>query len=147
VDIVTRNLVTTRFIYEYFSTGVNFTPSIETEFPAVDYSIVFTLSGNFIPSDCRMTTYLAVNDVIPNSYKLYKHKITRASPVCTTCNNLENNIHWAKQCMGSRKAWTWLTITLQNRLGLDITDPEEQLVMKGNYEEVAGLWFTLVTKN
>jgi hypothetical protein len=39
--------------------------------------------------------------------------------------------------------WTWLTTTLQNRLRLDITDPEELLVMKGNREEEAGLWFTM----
>jgi hypothetical protein len=51
-NIIKRNLIATRFIYEYFNTGVNFTPRIETEFPAVDFSIIwFKLSRNFIPSD------------------------------------------------------------------------------------------------
>jgi hypothetical protein len=48
---------------------------------------------NYLPSDWRATTYLVVNDVIPNSQKLRANCIADKNVFCSRCNYLDKNVH------------------------------------------------------
>jgi hypothetical protein len=43
-------------------------------------------SANYLPSDWRVTTYLVVNDVIPNGKKIRAHCIADGKDILTLLN-------------------------------------------------------------
>jgi hypothetical protein len=98
------------------------------------------LVANYLPSDWRATTYLVVNDVIPNSQKQRAHRIAGGNVFCSRSNYLDNNEHRLKKCIGAREIWYWLTSLLRTRLNLTKSEPEELLVMNRYKKHKAGLW-------
>jgi hypothetical protein len=85
-----------------------------------------------------------LDDVVANAVKLKKHHISNESPICSACENVDNNVHGLKICIGSRIIWMWIGNKLWQRLNLNVDDPEELLV-KNLKEEDAGLWFVMAT--
>jgi Reverse transcriptase (RNA-dependent DNA polymerase) len=142
-NIIHQNLVTTKLIYWKLMDQQIFVPRIETAYPTVDFKrIWYNISRNFIPSDWRIATYMVINDVVPNAARLSAHRIAHTSLYCSECDFLDNNVHRIKLCCGSSEIWSWLTNLLQNRLNLNVTDPEELLITKLNLNGEAGLWIT-----
>jgi hypothetical protein len=140
-EVLTRNLSSTKLIYLTLLERQGFTNYIETKYTQINFNQIWkNLSANYLPSNWRATTYLVVNDVIPNSQKLRAHRIGGGNVFCTRCNYLDNNVHRLK-CIGAREIWCWLTNLLRTRLNLTISDPEELLVMNLDKKHEAGLWF------
>jgi hypothetical protein len=141
-EVLTRNLSSTKLIYLTLLERQGFTNYIETKYTQINFSQIWkNLSASYLPSNWRVTTYLVVNDVIPNSQKLRAHRIGDGNVFCSRCNYLDNNVHRLKKCIGAREIWSWLTSLLRTRLNLTISDPEELLVMNLDRKHEAGMWF------
>ncbi len=98
-----------------------------------------------LPSDWVSSTYLVINDVIPNGQRLLRHQITGDPdpPVCVTCGSPDDTNHRVKYCLGSRVIWNFIKNTLIQRLGLQIDDPAELISENLTRNGKAGLWWTL----
>jgi hypothetical protein len=70
-EVLTRNLSSTKLIYLTLLERQGFTNYIKMKNTQINFNQIWkNLSVNYLPSDWRATTYLVVNDVIPNSQKL-----------------------------------------------------------------------------
>jgi hypothetical protein len=71
-----------------------FTNYIEMKYTQININQFWkNLGANCLPSDWLATTYLMVNDVIPNSQKLRAHRIADGNVFYSRCNYLDNNVH------------------------------------------------------
>jgi hypothetical protein len=115
---------------------------IEIKCPNIPFTQIWkNLNKNYIPCDWKSTTYLVINDVVTNSFKLQKHRIIQWNIVCDKCLNIDNGVHRIKQCIVEREVWAWIKNKLISNLHLAIDDPEELLTMTLDKKGEAGLWF------
>jgi hypothetical protein len=118
-ESLTRDLSSTKLIYLTLLERQGVTNYTETKYTQINFNQIWTnLSANYLPSDWRATTYLVVNDVIPNSQKLRAHRIADGNVFCSRC------VHRLKKCIGAREIWYWLTSLSRTRLNLTISDLE-----------------------
>lgn len=62
-------------IYKYLLEQQSFNIYVQTKFPSINFPICWeNLRENHVPSDWKSTTYLVINDVIPNRVKLRRHR-------------------------------------------------------------------------
>lgn len=142
-DLRNGNLTSVKLLYSHFLDCRNHKPRVESEYPEVDWPRLWeNLSKNYLPTDWRASVYMIVNDALPNTERLRRHRITSESPVCMLCNNNDDNVHRLKLCIGAASTWNWLNFKLKNVMRLEIDDPEELLVSCLNKKEEAGLWLT-----
>jgi hypothetical protein len=122
-DILVGDLMTTKRIYNFFMEQVTFTNYIEIKCPNIPFKKIWeNLNRNYIPCDWKSTTYLIINDVLTNSFKLNKHRIVQGNIVCGKCLNIDNGVHRIKQCIVAREVmWAWIKTKLIRNLNLAMT--------------------------
>jgi exonuclease III len=142
--ILERGLITSKMIYKYLLEQQNFNIYIQTKFPSINFSICWeNLRENHVPSDWKSTTYLVINDIIPNRVKLRRHRINEEDPVCLKCQTIDDNVHRIKKCPAAKQVWDWVHNKLTYNLSISVEDPEELISRKLNRTEKAGLWLVM----
>jgi zinc-binding in reverse transcriptase len=75
--------------------------------PRIEEKIWRNISLNHIPTNWAATTYLFLNDAIPNNVKMRRHNITDP-PFCPVCGLTDDTNHRIKLCLGARDVWNFV---------------------------------------
>lgn len=136
---------TCNLIYKSLINDLNIVPKIETELPNINWQTVWqNMQHGFLSTDGKHAMFVTFNDIVPYKDKLLRHGIRGTiSNICESCGKVDSSKHRIKECIRSKKIWAWVTKTMQNKMKLKITDPEEIICTKINKKALnqkAGLY-------
>ena len=106
IDVTKLNLVTAKGLYEGFSS--TFPPPKVVYKYDVDWDLVWIRQQNPVLDIMgKEILFLLVHNIIANKDRVYKFHLT-ASPNCSICGVLQDNVHLFCECLNVREAWFWM---------------------------------------
>lgn len=132
-------------IYKSLINALNITPKIESELPNLDWENIWqNMNHGFLSTDGKHAMFITLNDIVPYKDKLLRNNVRgTVSNLCESCGEIDSSKHRIKECVTSKKVWTWVTQVMNNRMRLKINDPEEMICTKINKKapnQKAGLY-------
>ena len=120
IDVVKLKLVTAKSLYLGFTSTFP-PPKIVYKYD-VDWSCVWSRQQNSVLDIMgKEILFLIVHNIIANKDRVFKFNMT-ASPNCTLCGVVQDNVHLFCECVNVREAWFWMR---QRLLGF-LTEEEHQ---------------------
>lgn len=122
-------------IYRSLIQELNITPKIEQELPNLEWEIIWeNVHQNFLSTNGKNSLFMTLNDIVPCKDKLFRHAIRGTSTnLCEYCGVVDSSKHRIKECKTSKVIWEWVSLTIINKMNIQISDPEELIVKKNKY--------------
>ena len=118
IDVKKLKLVTAKNLYHGFSS--TFPPPKVIYKYDVDWVQVWTrLQNPVLDMMGREILFLIIHNIVANKDRVFKFNLT-ASPNCTICEVLQDNVHLFCECVNVREAWFWIRQRLLGLLPQDV---------------------------
>ena len=106
VDVSKLKLVTSKYLYKQFTS--TFPPPKVVYKYDVDWEQVWTrLQNPVLDSLGKEILFMIIHNIVANKERIFKFNMT-ASPNCSTCGVVQDNVHLFCECTNVREAWFWL---------------------------------------
>ena len=106
IDVSKLKLVTAKYLYKQFT--YTFPPPKVVFKNDADWELVWSrLQNPVLDSMGKEVLFLIIHNIVANKERVYKFNMT-ASPNCSTCGVVQNNVHLFCECTNVREAWFWL---------------------------------------